>query len=228
MLRKLASDIATRRKDRRRAMGRDIVTPAGRRRAWWQMMLADHGILRIWWTNFDEVAPGVYRSNHPPHARLEAYRDMGIRGVLNLRGTPQMSHHLFEVESCKALGLDLVSVALHARAPAPRQMLLDLFAAFDSITRPFVMHCKSGADRAGLAAALYLLDQGASVDDARRQLSFRYLHLRFTRTGVQDHLLDLYEERLTRGPIPIRDWIATEYDPAALAASFARQPRLPI
>ena len=93
---------------------------------------------------------------------------------------------------------------------------------FDTLPRPFLMHCKSGADRAGLASALYLLDQcGASVGDAREMLSFRYLHLRRTATGVLDHMLDLYAARLNDGPIPVRAWIANEYDPEAVAASWA-------
>ena len=40
-----------------------------------------------------------------------------------------------------------------------------------------VMHCKSGADRAGLMSALYLiLNQDVSVDKAKNQLSLKYLH----------------------------------------------------
>ena len=208
--------------------GSDITDPVQRRIAHRHMLWKDHGILRTFWTNFGEVAPGVYRSNHPGHNRLEAYKRMGIRAVLNLRGTPQMAHHLFEVESCAALGLQLISVSLHARHAARREGMLDLFKAFDQIERPFVMHCKSGADRAGLASALYLLDKGASVEDARKQLSLRYLHLKFTRTGIQDHMLDFFEARQAEGPITIRDWVRDEYDPEALIRSFARKRILPI
>ena len=208
--------------------GSNITDPVQRRIAHRHMMWKDHGILRTFWTTFGEVAPGVYRSNHPDHKRLEAYKAMGIRAILNLRGTPQMAHHLFEVESCEALGLTLISVSLHARHAARREGMLDLFDAFDRIERPFVMHCKSGADRAGLASALYLLDQGATVEDARKQLSLRYLHLKFTRTGIQDHMLDLYEARQKKEPISIRDWVRDEYDPEALTRSFATKRTLPI
>ena len=185
-------------------------------------------MLRRFWTNFGRVAPEVYRSNHPPHARLEAYKSRGIKAILNLRGEGQRAPYLFEVESCAQLGLTLVSVDLQARKPAPSASLQKLFAAFDTIPRPFVMHCKSGADRAGLASALYVLDQGGSIADARKELSLRYLHLRFTKTGVQDHMLLLYEARLKKGPITIRDWIRNEYDPDALAASFANKRVIPV
>lgn len=206
----------------------DLSTASGRARAQSEVRWRDHGILRTFWTNFDSVAPGVYRSNHPDHARLIRYRDMGIKAVLNLRGTNTKAPYLLEAESCAELGLELHSISLRARDPAARDDVLGLFAAFDRIPRPFVMHCKSGADRAGMASAFYLLDQGASVSAARRHLSLRYLHLKFTRTGVQDHMLDVYENRLRDGPISIRDWVRDEYDPEALAAGFAKKRILPV
>ncbi len=224
MLRKFVQTLTT----RKESFGRDIQDPAERARSQRYLLWKDHGILRNFWTNFGEVAPEVFRSNHPPHDRLKAYRDRGIRAILNLRGEGQRAPYLFEVESCAALGLTLVSVDLQARKPAPVDSLLRLFEAFDTIPRPFVMHCKSGADRAGLASALYVLDQGGSVEEAQRELSLRYLHLRFTKTGVQDHMLDLYAARLQQGPISIRDWVRNEYDPQALAASFAGKKVLPV
>lgn len=213
---------------RKASFGRDITDAAERRRSYRYLMFADHGILRTFWTNFGQVAKDVYRSNHPGHARLAQYKAKGIRAVLNLRGEGVRAPYLFEAESCADLGLDLVSVNLQARAAAPKEQLLALFDIFDTIPRPFVMHCKSGADRAGLAAALYLLDQGAPVARARKELSLRYLHLRFTKTGVQDHMLDLFEQRLKKGAISVRDWIAHEYDPDVLAASFAKKTILKI
>ena len=206
----------------------DLSDPAARRAAERAVYWSDHGILRTFWHNFAPVAEGAYRSNHPTRPRLEAYRALGIRAVLNLRGSKPTPMYLLERADCAALGLEMHDVALAARKPAPRADLLALFEAFDRIPRPFLMHCKSGADRAGLASALYVLDKGGTLPSARAQLSIRFLHLRFTRTGVQDHLLDLYETRLRDGPIPIRDWIAQEYDPEALAASFARKRTLPV
>ena len=196
----------------------DQFTARERRRYLW----GDHAILRHRWHNFDEIAPGVFRSNQPTYERLKIYADQGIRTILSLRGEPKALHHRVEIAACEALGIELRHTTLNARKPATRDNLAALFHHFDTLPRPFLMHCKSGADRAGLASALYLLDQeGASLDAARAMLSFRYLHLRRTATGVLDHMLDLYAERLKDGPIPVRQWIATEYNPDALAQSWA-------
>jgi hypothetical protein len=59
------------------------------------------------------------------------------------------------------------------------------------------------------------------VAQARRQLGPRYVHFRWSQTGICDHLLDAYEARLAEGDIGFETWIAAEYDPAGLEASFA-------
>ncbi|MFP4238788.1 tyrosine-protein phosphatase [Rhodosalinus sp.] len=205
----------------RRSFGRDVSTPAGRRAAWLHYHLFDHAVLRTVWTNFFEVVPGVYRSNQPTHARFRRYRDMGIRTVINLRGGDDYAHYLFEKESCEALGLILIDAKLSARRTVSAERVLAMIEAMRVAERPFLFHCKSGADRAGFAAAVYLLVfEGVPVAEAQKQLGLKYLHLRFTKTGVQGYILDVYEARLARGAIAFEDWIREEYDHKAIQAAF--------
>uniref|UniRef100_UPI00351598C8 tyrosine-protein phosphatase n=1 Tax=Limimaricola soesokkakensis TaxID=1343159 RepID=UPI00351598C8 len=109
---------------------------------------------------------------------------------------------------------------LSARRAAPRGQILRLVELLREAERPVVMHCKSGADRAGFASALHLLAEGRPIEEARRQLHPRFLHFRRSRTGILDHILDLYAARQERGPIGIENWIATEYDAEAAQSSF--------
>ena len=204
----------------------DLSSPDNRRRALiWNRWL-DHGILRVLWTNQFEIAPGVWRSNHPPQSRFARLRAAGVRTVLTLRGASGNPSDLLEREACAAHGITLHAIALQARsAPTPAQ-IAQLIAQFRSLPRPFLMHCKSGADRAGFASAVYLLVIGGEpVQVARRMLSPRYLHFRWSRTGVLDRVLDLYAARTrpdsarpdsARTPISFEDWAATEYDPALI------------
>ncbi len=205
---------------RTRTRQHDLDDAAGRRRALASYLILDHALLRYWWTNFHLVTPGVFRSNQPTHGRFERMAKIGIRTVINLRGEGAHPRYLFEAESCRALGLRLVSTQLSARRAAPREQILRLFALLREAERPVVMHCKSGADRAGFASALHLLAEGHSLDEARRQLHPRFLHFRRSRTGVLDHILDMYAERLQRGPIGIEEWVATEYDPDIAQRGF--------
>ena len=84
------------------------------------------------------------------------------------------------------------------------------------------MHCKSGADRAGFAAALYLmLQKRRSAEEAQEQLSWRFLHLR----GARDRGAALPARALRRRhrretPMSFRDWVETRYDPEALMAEY--------
>lgn len=202
----------------------EIVTERDRRRSLAYVAWIDHGILRALWHNFHEVAPGVFRSNHPDHARLERYAARGIRTILTFRGEVTKPFHRLEEESCARLGLDLHRIRMAARQAPRREALLSLLDFFDSAPRPFLMHCKSGADRTSLASALYLIHaEGASVAEARRQMAPRYIHFRWTATGILDEVLDLYEARLRQGGISLRAWVETEYDRDAVAQSFRRR-----
>ncbi|WP_319825391.1 protein tyrosine phosphatase [Thalassovita sp.] len=206
----------------RTSFGDRIDTPGQRLLSSVHFELFDHALLRHLWTNFDTVAPGVFRSNQPGPARVGRYARRGIRTILTLRGTAQRAHYLFEAEACADHGITLMDVTLHAKKPCDRDQMLRLIGLFRSLDRPFLMHCKSGADRAGLASVLYLMTQeGMPLEQARRHLGLRYLHLKGSRAGVLDHMLDMYAARTAVDPIGIEDWIATEYDPDTLARSFA-------
>ncbi len=187
---------------------------------WW----VDHAWLRSFWWNLHEIAPGVWRSNQPSPRRLRRYREMGIRTVLNLRGNKRNSFHILERAACEKLGLKLVDRQLWARRLPPRAAVLELLDTFATLEKPFVMHCKSGADRAGLASALYLMHvEGVPVREAQRQLSLRYIHVRAFQTGILGHMLDTYEADTKDEPMPIRAWIEQRYDDRRLTAEFDRR-----
>ncbi|WP_323785543.1 fused DSP-PTPase phosphatase/NAD kinase-like protein [Thalassovita sp.] len=207
----------------------DLTNPDHRRRAMTHYNWADHAILRRRWTNFFEIAPGVYRSNQPTHERFERYAAMGIKTVINLRGaSPGRPHYLLERESCAALGIRMIDIGLHARAAPPRDNMLDLIETFRDIERPFMMHCKSGADRAGLASAVYkLVIEGAPLAEAKAMLSFKYLHIKWHTTGILDYFLDVYEARLKHGPIAFETWLRDEYDEEALTAGYRNGRKVP-
>ncbi|WP_104018603.1 fused DSP-PTPase phosphatase/NAD kinase-like protein [Roseovarius nitratireducens] len=199
----------------------DLSTPENRRRAHVYNLWFDHAILRTVWTNQFPVAPGVWRSNQPTHARLVRLKAKGVRSILNLRGAAGAAHYLTEKESCRRLGLNLVDCTLQARDAAPRANIEALIAAFREIERPFVMHCKSGADRAGFAAAIYLMViEGRPVAEARRMLGVKYIHFKWTRTGVLDFILDRFADRHAETGIGFEDWIATEYDHEAIQTAY--------
>ncbi|MBM7068277.1 tyrosine-protein phosphatase [Actibacterium sp. 188UL27-1] len=206
----------------RKSFGDDISTPFKRWQAWLHFHLLDHAFLRVWWTNFGRVADGVYRSNHPGPKRLKKYKSMGIQTVLNLRGNDGYSPWLFEQEACDRLGLTLVERKIYARKAAGQQEILNLIDTLKTLPKPFVLHCKSGADRAGFAAVLYrAIVEKVPLSEARKELSVRYLHLDWTATGIVDHIFDVYEKRNAQDPIDLETWFRTEYNKREVEESFA-------
>lgn len=177
--------------------------------------------MRILWWNYDEIAPGVWRTNQPSPARLRKLKERGLRSVINLRGKSKQSHYLFEAEACEALDLDLHNVTLSARRLPPRKMLKKLLRKMKKAQQPVLLHCKSGSDRAGFAAALYLaIVAGQPIGRARKQLHWRYLHLSTTDTGILDHVFDVYEADDAATGIDLESWIKTRYNPVELTRSW--------
>lgn len=205
----------------RYSFGRDITDPVERRKSKWHYNVFDHAFLRAFWTNFYPVGKDVWRSNQPTHKRFLKYKDMGIKSVINLRGEDGYAHYLFEKESCDILGLKLYNAKLWARRAADRESILYVINLMRTIEKPFMFHCKSGADRAGFAAAMYqMIFDGKPVAEAREQLSFKYIHIKHSKTGILDYTLDVYEARLAKGDIGFEEWIATEYEHEAIQQGF--------
>ena len=205
----------------RTSFGTDISTPRARRWTTFHYHLFDQAFLREIWTNFAQIAPGVYRSNQPTWRRFKRYKAMGIKTVLNLRGANAFSQYLFEREFCKTLGLDLVDHAFHARrAPEPEQ-ILEVLNTLRHLQKPLLLHCKSGADRAGFISALYLLViEGHPIDRARQQLSWRFSHLDFTKTGILDYILNVFDARQKLSQIEFEEWLRSEYSAKKLQQGF--------
>ena len=205
----------------RTSFGRDISSRSGRFWAYIHFHLMDHAFLRILWSNFHKVCDDAYRASQPSPSDLRFYKNKGIKAVLNLRGFAQQSYALFEEDSCKKLGLELISVPLSSSFAPQSEKLLEIVDIMEKIPKPFVLHCKSGADRAGLVSAIYLIVQKKlSVTEAKKQLSFKYLHLDFTKTGILDYIFNVFDERLEIENIDFRDWLEKEYNAEILNSSF--------
>jgi protein tyrosine phosphatase (PTP) superfamily phosphohydrolase (DUF442 family) len=199
----------------------DLNAPGARRAAYYDMHVLDHGLIRLLWKNRSQIAPGIWRGNQPAPGDVAGLAAMGIRTIINFRGKNQWGSYLLEAEACAVHGITLVNGRLYSStAPKPAEIhaALDLIEAAE---KPVFMHCKSGADRAGLAAALYLLAQGADPAEAARQLSWKRAHLRISRTGILDAFIAAYAEAHEKTGIGFLDWVDTEYDFVTLASFFS-------
>ncbi len=183
-------------------------------------MLKDHGCLRLCWHNLYQISDEAWRSNQPTPGRIAAAAKNGIKTIINLRGPRNDGGWRLENEACQNHGLTLVDFTVRSRAVPDAPNIHAAKTLFENVEYPILMHCKSGADRAGIMAALYLLlHQSASLDEASKQLSFKYLHVRQSKTGLLDAFLETYRPFEADGMTFI-DWVDQHLDPAAITSQF--------
>jgi protein tyrosine/serine phosphatase len=202
--------------------GFDLTTPAGRRRAVLDHLWHDHAYLRLAFSNAHWISQELVRTNQPWPFQLAAWARRGIRTVINLRGGTATSFRALEVDACARYGLELVDFVVASRDVPSPQKILAARELFETVRYPALMHCKSGADRAGIMAVLYKhFRQGQSIREAMSQLSPRYLHVRAGLTGVLDYIFERYLAEGEPAGQTFVDWVRSEaYDPVRLKAEF--------
>jgi protein tyrosine/serine phosphatase len=199
----------------------DLSTTKGRAVAWIDSLFVDHAVFRLAWSNLEPVVPGkIYRCNHPTPARLRRLAGrLGLRTLINLRGRTQSGSDALSREAARELGLTFHDIAFESRGAPQPDRIMRLYDIYTSMRTPAIMHCKSGADRAGLAAGLMVLFGGGTSAEALRHLSWRFGHLKQAKTGVLDAFFLRYQ-RDGEGRKSFLDWVREDYDAAALQQDF--------
>ncbi len=198
-----------------------LASAAQRRAAHRHLLFSDHHVLRVLFQNAHPVGDQMWRSNQPSPAQLERWAQKGVRTVINLRGLSPKPFHLLEREACARLGLDLVTLRLNSRDapwPAVPRMVKQML---DTIRYPALMHCKSGADRAGIMGVFYRhFRLGEPVRTAMEQLSGKYLHIKSGKTGILDAYFEEYLRVGAPAGLSLIEWSENVFDPLAFKASF--------
>jgi protein tyrosine/serine phosphatase len=213
-----------RRRARAARFSRPISGAVHRIGAWAHMIFADHGALRLVYLNHHQVSHKLSRCAQPAPQQIASFAASGVRTVVNLRGGTGHGGWPLEREACEQHGIVLVSFAIRATDAPDRDTILRAKEFFAGLEYPAVAHCKSGADRAGFFAALYILLEGGTAAEAMEQLSLRYGHNRYARAGILDAFLERYQADGEAKGIPFLEWVERHYDAEALARDF--KPRL--
>lgn len=168
--------------------------------------------------NFYPIVDGrAYRSAQVRTETLEyAARRYGLKTVVNLRGpNPHAEWYRQEKADCDRLGLRMIDVRLSASELPRPESLLALVEALKPENEPLLMHCRGGADRSGMAAALWRrLQLGEDAETAGGQLSFLYGHFRRVHPEMFD-MVKMFE--------PTRSWIEQQFP--ALREQYERRKK---
>lgn len=200
----------------------DLVTPRGRFATYLDYLWKDHAYLRLRFSNAHWVSDELLRTNQPWPFQLAKWKAAGIKTIVNLRGGFDASFHALEKDACEKLGLTLVDFTITSREVPSRARVHGAKALFETLEYPALMHCKSGADRAGIMSVFYLhFRKGVPIRQALEQLSLKYLHVKAGKTGVLDYTFERY---LTEGEPKgqsFLEWVdSPAYDEAAIKADF--------
>jgi protein tyrosine/serine phosphatase len=202
----------------------DLTTRKGRLKTYLDMMWKDHAFLRVGFQNAHWVGDKLIRTNQPWPFQLKWWRDHGVKTVINLRGGGyETSFYVLEREACKTLGLNLVNFVVSSREAPTAQQVLDAQKMFNEVEYPAIMHCKSGADRAGIMAVLYShLHLGKPLRQALKdELSLRTLHMSAGKTGVLDYTFERYFAEGEPKGLSFVEWVQQPgYDHVQLKKDF--------
>lgn len=134
--------------------------------------------------NFHTVESGaLYRSGQLAPGMLERYiKKYHIKTIINLRGRHNdLSWWKKEQTVASIFGVQLYNLSMTARRHSDKKILKKLLYFYSKAPRPILIHCFSGADRTGEAAALWVLEQQKRDKKvALKQLSLKYRYLYIT------------------------------------------------
>lgn len=200
----------------------DLTTPEGRKRARRDYMWNDHAFLRLRFQNAHWISDELVRTNQPSPEQLAGWKARGIKTIINLRGGFDGSFYVLEKAACEELGLKLVDFTITSREVPSRARVLGARDLFEAVEYPALMHCKSGADRAGIMSVLYMhFRKGQPIAEALDQLHLRYLHMKAGKTGVLDYVFERYLAEGEPAGLSFVEWVESPaYQPDAMKADF--------
>lgn len=163
--------------------------------------------------DFLVVGGELYRADQLNKVDLQdEIRRLHIKSVINLRGENlKMGWYVQEISACRALRVVHADVRFSAQElpqPAEIEQLLHDFA---TLPRPILIHCKSGADRTGLAGTIYLIDQkGVKVPEATGALSWHFGHFAIYPYFEMDEFFDLFSKENPQ-KLNFAQWVKLDY-----------------
>ena len=193
-----------------------LSSPRERIAAWFDLMVRDAGVLRLFWKNSARVGSNAFRMNQPFPADVARAKARGVRTIISARHDTRHGGHALEREAAELAGIRYVVLDQHpifSRGAPYRTSILNAAQVFRSAEQPVLIHCKSGADRAGFLSALWLIVmENVPVREAKAQLSLRFLHFKTSKTGRLDAVFEQYLFETRESGKAFLDWVAEDYD----------------
>jgi tyrosine-protein phosphatase SIW14 len=116
---------------------------------------------------FGQVSANLYRGGQPSAAGLQELETMGVKVVIDLRGSASQT----ERDAVTKLGMEYISIPSHCPFPSDKPWARFLDEVQENRGKKVFVHCRLGDDRTGLAVATYrIAEEGWSADEALREI----------------------------------------------------------
>ncbi|APW63938.1 fused DSP-PTPase phosphatase/NAD kinase-like protein [Paludisphaera borealis] len=187
-------------------------------------------------SNLGIVDPGrVIRSAQPTSGLKDMIRDHKLASILSLRGGSLRDwYYSNEVGVAKEAGVDFYDLSMSATKRPKRSDLLRLIDVMNRCKYPLLIHCKAGADRTGLASAIYrMVVLKEPPETAVEAFTIYHSHVPLFGTQQLHEPIDEYAAWLAQNALPhtperFRDWVMNTYradDPAVEPPPVLPGPR---
>ena len=203
----------------------DLSTPGGRLSTTLNYLWNDHAYLRLGFSNAHWISDELVRTSQPWPFQLAEWKRRGVKTIINLRGGFDSCFHALEKAASQLPSLSMVDFTITSREVPSRARVHGAKELFETIEYPALMHCKSGADRAGIMSVFYMhFRQGKTIREALEQLSLKYLHIKQGKTGVLDYTFERYLAEGEPAGQTFLEWVdSPAYDEAKIKADFRSQ-----
>ncbi|HIP14399.1 MAG TPA: protein tyrosine phosphatase [Sulfurimonas autotrophica] len=145
--------------------------------------------------NFHKVDKDLYRSAQLFTFNMPYYIEKHqIKSIINLRGESDKKWYKDEIRFSKENNITHYDYGIGDRRISSMKEMNDMVNLMKNAPKPLLIHCKAGADRTSLAAALYLYEKNNK--DAKDAISLLYGH--FPWLGSKTCAMDKSFEKYTK------------------------------
>src|SRR5262245_61346235 len=106
---------------------------------YFDMLLIDHGVFRLFYGNQHRLGERAWRSAQPAPHHLRALKRRGLRTVINLRGERLCGSYWLEQAVCQRKGIRLIDFQIRSRSAPSREEIKAARDLFQSVEYPILM-----------------------------------------------------------------------------------------
>lgn len=166
---------------------------------------------------FHRINEKLYRGAQPRPGGLLRLRQLGVKTVINLRGSNEDTRS--EEQHARALGLKYFNEPIdRIGRPADGKVERILAIINAAENQPIFVHCNHGRDRTGLIIAIYrLANQGWNATEAQREANRHGMF--WWKFGLKSYIRDYYS-RMRKLRLSSTSTAARNLQPVLIPAAF--------